>query len=195
MTEEMETIIRWLVADSDQSNNPKTLIMENNNNKMGWSCKILIIQSTLGNFQWDWSTRKTLKGKAKEETTNRLSMAWYRMGRWLLALRTHGNLLTLRPFRMICHLVLNRTKVLCSNLAAIRPKTWYLDQLLSLKSLGHQLPKVATMHIQQQQEVDRDHQELLTTLKTNSMQSMEEEWAFKEMARQLMGSQVMQKES
>ena len=195
MREEAATTTRWLVVDSDLFNNLKTLINRTNSNNKMSLCKILTIQSTLVSFQWDLLTRKTLRGKAKEETINKLLMEWYRMVRCHLDPRTLGNQLTRRPSKMTTLPHQNRTKVLCSNLAAIKHKIWYLDQLLRLKSQDHQLLKVIIMDTQLQLEVDRDHQGHLTTSRINSMRSMVEEWASKEMARLLMVNQETPKES
>jgi hypothetical protein len=121
---------KWTVADSDQSNNPPTLISKTTKIILVLWCKILITQLMLVSFLWDWWTKRIVKGRMamdkQEEIINKSLMEWYRMVKFNLDPKMPGNQLILPQFRMNR----NKIKVLCFNHAVIKLKIWYLDPLL-----------------------------------------------------------------
>jgi len=126
-------------------------------------------------------------------------MVWCKldpMGRFRTILKTLGSRSTPALLEEICpsKIKIIWTKVWWFNHAAIRHKIWYLASQLNLIFRGHQLHMVDPIL---ERPEGRDPLEPITQ-RTNSMQFMEEEWAFKIMVEVLsttLASPPAQKES
>ena len=90
-----------------------------------------------------------------------------------------GSLLILLACKMVCKVTESKHRAWCSSPAVIKPKIWYLDQLLKLKLLDLLWPKVMEAH--KPLEVVKDLHEHPPISRLSSMQSMEEAWASKAM--------------
>ena len=114
--------------------------------------------------------------------TSKLLMEWCKMGKFNLDPKMLGNLLIQLVLIMICKLMESNLRAWCSSHAVIKPKIWYLDLLLKLRSQDLQSLKAMVDH--KPLEVVKDLLVLRQTLKPSFMQSMEEAWASKEMDKQ-----------